>query len=149
LRSIPATPEVLDHDRAVLADQAGGQLVQAIAAGVGHGGVQAGDAGLGLAPPVRRLLAGPAIRADTAGGLPLQATQLPLGDLQVFRVGDDLTGREHRQRLHPEVDPDRRLRPGRGRVVAFDLHGERAEPAPALVRDGGRADPGATAFQMP
>jgi hypothetical protein len=46
---------------------------------------------------------------------------------------DDLPGGEHRQALHPEVDTDHRLRPGRGRVVAFDLHGERAEPPPACV----------------
>ena len=38
-------------------------------------------------------VSGPQRRA----GLPLQTTRLPLGDLQVARVGDDLTGREHRQ----------------------------------------------------
>jgi hypothetical protein len=35
VRSIPATPEVLDHYRGVLADEPGAQLVQAVAAGVG------------------------------------------------------------------------------------------------------------------
>src|SRR3977135_4674638 len=53
LRSIPATPEVLDHYRGVLADERGGELVQAVAAGVGDSGVEFRDAGLGRAPPLR------------------------------------------------------------------------------------------------
>jgi hypothetical protein len=47
---MPATPEVFDHDRAVGAHQAGGELVQTVAAGVGDSGLQAGDAGLGVTP---------------------------------------------------------------------------------------------------
>jgi hypothetical protein len=97
LRSIPATPEVFDHDRAVAAHQAGGELAQVLAAGVRDSGVQCRDTGLGLAPPRRGDLPGPPIRADTAGRLTRQATQLTLGDLHVAWVGDDLTGREHRQ----------------------------------------------------
>jgi hypothetical protein len=88
LRSIPATPEVFDHDRAVLADQAGGQLVQAVAAGVRDSGVECRDAGLGATPPRRGLLPGTAVRADTARRLPLQPPQLPLRYLQVPGVGD-------------------------------------------------------------
>jgi hypothetical protein len=55
LRSIPATPEAFDHDRAGAAYQAGGQAVQAVAAGVRDSGVQAGDTGLGVTPPLRGL----------------------------------------------------------------------------------------------
>jgi len=83
------------------------------------------------------------------GGLALQATQLLEGDLQVARVGDDLLGGQHRQRLDAEVDTHHRIRPGRGRVVAFDLDRERAEPPSALVGDGGRADTAGAAFDMP
>jgi hypothetical protein len=83
----PSDVEVFDHYRAVLADEPGGQLVQAVPACVGHGGVQAGDAGLGRAPPLRGHLSCALVGADTAGGLALQATQLREGDLQVARVG--------------------------------------------------------------
>jgi hypothetical protein len=71
--------------------------VQTVAAGVRVSGVQPGDTGLGLAPPLRGDLPGPPIRADTAGRLALQPAKFPLRDLQVAWVGDDLTGREHRQ----------------------------------------------------
>jgi hypothetical protein len=67
--SMPATPEVLDHDRGVGPRESGGQLVQAVAAGVGDGGVQAGDAGLGRAPPLRGHLARALVGADTPGRL--------------------------------------------------------------------------------
>jgi hypothetical protein len=97
LRNTPSTPEVFDHDRAVGAYQAGGEVVQAVVARVRDSGVQCRDAGLGVAPPRRGDLPGLPIRAETAGRLALQATQLALGDLQVAWVGDDLTGREHRQ----------------------------------------------------
>ena len=69
LRSIPATPEVLDHYRAVLADEPGGQLVQAAAAGVGDSGVEFRDSGLGLAPPLRGHLSRALVGADTPGRL--------------------------------------------------------------------------------
>jgi hypothetical protein len=149
LRSIPATPEVLDHYRGVLADEPGGQLVQAVAAGVGHGGVEFRDAGLGRAPPLRGHLSRALVGADTAGGLALQATQLREGDLQVARVGDDLLGGEHRQGRDAEVDTHHRIRPGRGRVVAFDLDRERAEPPPAPVRHRRRPNPRPTVLDMP
>jgi hypothetical protein len=96
----------LQHDRAVGGHQAGGEFLQAVAAGVGHGGVQFRDSGLGLAPPLRGLLLGPPIRADTAGGLALQATQLALGDLQVAWVGDHLPAKRTASDLILEVDPD-------------------------------------------
>ena len=51
--------------------------------------------------------------------------------------------------LNAEVDTHHRIRPGRGRVVAFDLDRERAEPPSALVGDGGRADTAGAAFDMP
>jgi hypothetical protein len=131
---MPATPEVFDHDCAVGAYQASGELVQAVAARVRDGGVQAGDAGLGVAPPRRGDLPGPPIRTDTAGRLTLQPAKFPLHNLQMPRIGNHLTGREHRQRLDPEVDTHQRPRPdtarprsGRARVIAGDLHdGERA-----------------------
>jgi hypothetical protein len=104
LRSIPATPEVFDHDRAVGVYQAGGEFVQTIAARGRDSGVQPGDAGLGLAPPRRGDLPGPPIRTDTAGRLTLQPAKFPLRDLQMPPVGNHLTSRQHRQRLDPEVD---------------------------------------------
>src|SRR3979411_2726196 len=87
LRSIPATPEVLDHYRGVLADEPGGELVQAVAAGVGDSGVEFHDSGLGVAPPLRGHLSRALVGADTAGVLAPQATQLRGGYLQVARVG--------------------------------------------------------------
>src|SRR6267143_1816093 len=53
------------------------------------------------------------------------------------------------QRPFRKVDTHHRIRPGRGRVVAFDLDRERAEPPSALVGDGGRADTAGAAFEMP
>ena len=136
MRSIPATPEVFDHDRAVLADQAGGELVQAVAAGVRDSGVEFRDAGLGRAPPLRRLLSRALVGADTPGGLPLQAAQLALGDLEVARVGDDLSGREHRERRDAEVDPDHGVGLRRRGVIAGDPHRERHPPSSTLVGEG-------------
>jgi hypothetical protein len=75
----PVDVEVLDHDGAVLADQACGELVQAVAAGVRHGGVQSGDAGLGATPPLRRRPSRAPVGAVSTRGLPLQAPQLAFG----------------------------------------------------------------------
>jgi hypothetical protein len=46
--------------------------------------MQRRDASLSLAPPRRRLLTGTTIRPDSAGGSPLQPTQLTLRDFQVL-----------------------------------------------------------------
>jgi hypothetical protein len=83
LNSIPATPEVFDHDRGVGAHQA--VCSRAI------------RAWLGATSPRRGLRPGPCVRASTSGRLALRATRLPLGDLQVAWVGGDLTGRKHPQ----------------------------------------------------
>jgi hypothetical protein len=93
----PGDVEVFDHYRAVLADEPGGQLVQAVAAGVGDSGVECRDSGLGRAPPLRGLLPGTAVRAGTARRLPLQPPQLPLRYLQVAGVGDDGSGMNGRR----------------------------------------------------
>ncbi|MEO6088556.1 MAG: hypothetical protein ABIQ18_36135 [Umezawaea sp.] len=145
----PGDVEVLDHDRAVSADQTGGQLVQAIAAGVRDGGVQARDASLGALPPPRGLPSGTAVRADAARGLALQAPQFSLRYLEMAGVGDDLTGRQHRQGLDTQVDAHYRGRSSRCRVLSFDLDGQRAEPAPALVGDRDGPDAGGAAFDVP
>jgi hypothetical protein len=108
----------------VLADEPGGQVAQAVAAGVRDSGVQFRDAGLGRAPPLRGLLPGALVRADTPAGLALQATQLLEGDLQVARVGDDLPGGQHRQGRDPEVDTHHQRPPWRVTVA------ERIRPVP-------------------
>jgi hypothetical protein len=106
LRSIPATFRFSGHYRGVLADEPGGQVVQAVAAGVRDSGVQFRDAGLGRAPPLRGHPSRALVGALTTGRLALQATQLALGDLQVLWVGDDLAGGQHREGLDAEVDTD-------------------------------------------
>jgi hypothetical protein len=133
----------------VLADEPGGQVVQAVAAGVRDSGVQFRDAGLGRAPPLRGHPSRALVGALTTGRLALQATQLALGDLQVLWVGDDLAGGQHREGLDAEVDTDHGVGLRRRGVVAFDLDGERAEPPSALAGDGRRADTTGTALDMP
>jgi hypothetical protein len=149
LRSIPATPEVLDHYRAVLADEPGGQSVQAVTAALATAvwsfAMRArvlrhrreGTRRVRLSGPTRRQ----AWRARRRSSL--KATSRWRG------LAGDLLGRQHRQELDAEVDTHHRIRPSRGRVVAFDRDRERAEPPSALVGDGGRADTAGAAFDMP
>jgi hypothetical protein len=65
----PGDMQIRRHDRAVGSREPGRHLVQALAAGVGHGSVQRGHAGLGPQPPPRRLLPAAAVGAGTARGL--------------------------------------------------------------------------------
>jgi hypothetical protein len=91
--------------------EAGGELLQAVPAGVRDGRVQRRDAGLGAPPPPRGLPPDTAVGADAAHGLAVPPPQLSLRYVEVTRGGDDLTGREHREGLDSQVDTDHRHRP--------------------------------------
>ncbi len=141
--------QVFHHDRTEPPDQAGRQLVQPIAAGVGDRSVQPRDPGLGRAPASRRCGRGAPVRSLPAGSLALQPPQLAQGEVKVAGVGDDLAGRQHRQRRDAEVHTDSGVRPGRCGIGAGDLHRQRHEPAATPMRHCRRPDPGAAPFDMP
>src|SRR5574342_683095 len=134
--------EVFDHDRGVLAAQAGGELVQPIAAQVRDPGVQPAEVGFGALPARRRPLPGAPIRTATAGqgaGGRAQVAQCPP---EMTWVGHGLAGGEHRQVRDAHVHAGRRLRPRRGTAGALHLDGERTKPTATLEAYRGRQDPG-------
>jgi hypothetical protein len=68
----PGDVEIFEHNGAVLADDPGGQVVQAVAAGVRDSGVEFRDSSLGCAPPPRgQHLSGAFVRAVSTRGLAL------------------------------------------------------------------------------
>src|SRR5208282_5532415 len=127
--------EVLDRDQVVAADQAGGGLVQEVAAGVAD--LSVGPGYLGLRPAA-------AGRATLAPGQPpLVAGEVAGPALQVTGVGDPLAVRRHREAGDAQVDAgcSPGSRPGRrsarvdreGHVPAAvglfgDEHGARVQP---------------------
>ncbi len=137
----PGHIQILDDDRVVGCHEAGGQLVQPVAAGIGHAGVQRADSCLGLAPPVRPDRAGAPVGPTAPGGLTLGSAQRPQHTVEVARVGHDLSGGEHGQGCDAQVDTDHPATGALDRSWVGQLHGECDVPAAPLVGQGGRADP--------
>ena len=144
----PGHVQVLDDDRVVGCHEAGGQLVQPVATGIGHAGVQRADASLRLAPPVRWHGAGAPVRATPPRRLPPGAAQRSQGAVEVARVGHDLPGGQHREGFDPEVHADDPAIGTRCGFVIGQLHGERDVPAAPLVGQGRRADARGPSFHL-
>lgn len=98
--------EVLDGDDVEITHEAGGELVQVVAALRGNAGVDAVGAGEGLAPPARRLGAGAPVRAAAASAHPLSSAQTAQLHVQAPQVGHVLASGQHRQIADPKVDTD-------------------------------------------
>jgi hypothetical protein len=128
--------EVLDRDQVVAADQAGGGLVQEVAAGAGDLAVGPGYLGPGLGPVGRAFLA--------AGQPPLVAGQVAGLALQVPGIGDPVAFAGHREVVHAQINTHRPA--GRGqRLRWLGIDGQRHVPAAVGLfghEHRGRVQPG-------
>jgi hypothetical protein len=131
LRSIPATP-VFDHDRAGAAYQAGGQAVQAVAAGVRDSGVQAGDTGLGVTPPLSPGCVCPGPNAGPACRCRRPGSRWAISKWRGLAMTSPVESTA--KDVIPRFDPDHGVGPRRPGVIADDLHGH---PSPTSVHAGG------------
>jgi hypothetical protein len=103
----PRHVEVFDHDRAVGGGQAAGELVYPVTPPVGHLRVRTAERGFSLVP------AGGCLTSVTRGGSGALAAGEFLAESAEFTqcravvpgIGDDLTGGQHREILHPRSTP--------------------------------------------
>jgi hypothetical protein len=123
--------------------------VEPVAADAGGPRLHRGDPSAGL------LLA--ATRVRSPGGetlailsvpLALQASSPALQTLQGSRIGNLLTGRQHRQVPDAHIHPDRAHPAVRGGKLAGELAGEGDIPATGRAGDGGREDAAGAALKV-
>src|SRR5690349_10649186 len=116
--------EVFEDDHVVVADQAGGGLVEEVGAGGADLAVGAGDFGPGFGA-----VRGPAL---TAGHPPLVAGQVPGPAFQVTGIGDPLPAAGDRKVGDPEVNADDPARGGEllrvGVGPAFGIYSQARRP---------------------